>query len=228
MPNIAKILKDEIQRLARKEVNQAVAPLKQSNASLKKSIQEYKQRIAALEKERKKLAAYIGKNRGQTHDSVPKQGADGFQITGKQVRSLRGRLGISQMQLAKLIGVSGNIVTIWENKPGRLHIRKSEVREALADLKVKKKNEVIEQAEVNKRGRVKTAEVAKPVKKPGPKRESMTGKIIALVQKSPKGISVEAIIEKTNVSKQQAWNILSTAKKDGKISSAGRGMYGPA
>jgi len=30
------------------------------------------------------------------------------------------------------------------------------------------------------------------------------------------------------VAKQQAWNILSTAKKEGKISSAGRGMYAPA
>ncbi len=38
MPNIAKVLKDEIQRLARREVNQAIASLRKSNTTLKKTI----------------------------------------------------------------------------------------------------------------------------------------------------------------------------------------------
>ena len=68
-----------------------------------------------------------------------------------------------------LIGVSGNIVTICENKPGRLQIRKSEVRKALADLKGMKKKDVIEPAEEKKRGRKKAAAAAKTAKKKGTK-----------------------------------------------------------
>ncbi len=228
MPNIANVLKDEIKRVARKEINLTLTPLKVSNAALKKLVYEHKQRIAALEKENKRLSSLQEKIHGPVHDNSPKLKEDNFSITGRQVRSLRGRLGISQARLAQLLGVCDNIVGIWESKPGRLQIQRAEVREALSDLTEMKKLDVLEQAEQKKRVRKETAAASKPVKKPGPKKVSMTGKIIAIVQKSPKGISVDAIIKKIKVSKQQAWNILSTAKKEGKISSLGRGMYAPA
>ena len=86
--------------------------------------------------------------------------------------------------------------------------------------------DVLEPAKKKKRG--KATALTKTSKKPGPKKESMTGKLIALVQQSKSGISVENIIKKTKIEKQQAWNILSTAKKDGKIKSIGRGVYAPA
>ena len=146
MPNIAKILKEEIQRLSRKEVNLAIASLKKSNATLKKMLYKQTQRISALEKEKK--------IHGQIPTKTPGKDTDNFRITGKQVRSLRGRLGISQARLAKLLGVCDNIVCIWENKPGRLQIQKSEVRKALSDLKRMKKQDVLEPAEQKKRGKV--------------------------------------------------------------------------
>ena len=226
MPNIAKILKDEIQRLARREVNQAIAPLKVSNAALKKLVYEHKQRIVALEKENKRFTALQDKIHGPIHDNAPKLKEDNFRITGQQVRSLRGRLGISQARLAKLLGVCVNIVGIWENKPGRLQIQRSEVRKVLFNLKEMKKQDVLEPAEEKNSG--KAAAASKPAKKPGPKKVSKTGTIIALVQNSPRGISAESIIKKTKIGQHQAWNILSKAKKEGKISSVGRGMYGPA
>ena len=226
MPNIANVLKDEIKRVARREINLTLTPLKVSNAALKKLVYEHKKRIAALEKENKRLAALQDKIHGPVHDNAPKLKEDNFRITGKQVRSLRGRLGISQTQLAQLLGVCVNIISIWENKPGRLQIQRPGVREALSNLKGMKKQDVLEPAKKKKRG--KATALTKTSKKPGPKKESMTGKLIALVQQSKSGISVENIIKKTKIEKQQAWNILSTAKKDGKIKSIGRGVYAPA
>ena len=153
MPNIANVLKDEIKRLARREINITITPLKVSNAALKKLVHEHKQEISALKIENKRLAMLLGKIHGPVHDSAPKLEEDGFRITGRQVRSLRGRLGISQVQLAKLIGVSENIVSIWENKPGRLQLRKPGIGKALSNLKGMKRREVLEQVQQEKKGR---------------------------------------------------------------------------
>ena len=79
-----------------------------------------------------------------------------------------------------------------------------------------------------KRGPKKAAAAAKSAKMMGPKKVTMTEKVIALVQQKQGGISVKNIIKKTKAGRQQAWNILSAAKKEGKISSAGRGVYKPA
>ena len=84
-----------------------------------------------------------------------------------------------------------------------------------------------DQAAPKKRGPKKATAVTKPPKKEKTIKVSMTEKVIALVQQSKGGISVDKIIKKTKVAKQQAWNILSTAKKEGKISSVGRGVYAP-
>jgi DNA-binding transcriptional regulator YiaG len=158
MPNIAKVLKDEIQRLARREVNQAITGLKKSNSTLKKTAAEHKRRIAALEKENRKLISEQAKIQKQTQSTITDQEVEDIHITGKQIRSLRSRLGISRAQLAKLIGVSINIVPIWEGKPGRINIRKPEVKKGIIELKGMTKVEV--QERLKKR---------KPVKKKGAK-----------------------------------------------------------
>ena len=153
MPNIANVLKDEIKRLARREINLTITSLKVSNAALKKIVYEHKRRITALERENKRLAVLLSKIRGPVHDNAPKLEEDSFRITGRQVRSLRGRLGISQVQLAKLIGVSVNIVSIWENKTGRLQLRKPGIGKALSDLKGMKRREILEQVQQEKKRR---------------------------------------------------------------------------
>ena len=46
-----------------------------------------------------------------------------LRISGKGVRSLRQKLGLSQEAFAKLVGVSPNCVYQWESKPGMLRLR---------------------------------------------------------------------------------------------------------
>lgn len=57
MPNIAKILKDEISRIARKEAKQAVAPFRKPTAGARRTFADLKRRMAALEKVNKQLCA---------------------------------------------------------------------------------------------------------------------------------------------------------------------------
>ena len=150
MPNIAKILKDEIQRLSRREVTQAIASLGKSNKTLKKTVTEHKRRIAALEKENRKLISGQVKIQKQTQSEIPDQEVEDIRITSKQIKSLRGRLDISQAGLSKLLGVSVNIVSIWEGKPGRIKIRKPEVKKGIIELKGMKRAEVQERLEKRK------------------------------------------------------------------------------
>ncbi len=60
MPNIGAVLKEEIQRLARKEIRAAVTPLKtrvaeltRTNAALKKKVPALEKTVARLEEEAK-------------------------------------------------------------------------------------------------------------------------------------------------------------------------------
>jgi len=47
-------------------------------------------------------------------------------VTGDEVRRLRRRLGLTQVQLAELVGVSGNSVARWERD--ELGVRESAAR----------------------------------------------------------------------------------------------------
>ena len=44
-------------------------------------------------------------------------------ISGKGIKSLRRKLGVSQGDFAKLVGVSDQAVYMWESKPGMLKLR---------------------------------------------------------------------------------------------------------
>ena len=140
MSSIAKVLKTEIQRIVRREIAQMAAAQKQGLAVLKKASAEYKRRLAALEKQAKQqaLAAQCTAGVEAPGDSAP----DDMRVTAKALKSLRKRLGITQAELAKLLGVSVQVVSIWETKKGRVQIRKEKVRVSLAALKQEKKDAV--------------------------------------------------------------------------------------
>jgi len=137
MANIAKVLKDELQRIARREISRATVPLKKSNALLRRIAYEQKQKIAVLEKEHKKLQQMASASPAST--SPP---AADVLITGRGIRSLRRRLRITQEEFAKLIGSSVQIVPRWEKKRGRFTLRNPRWVEAILRLQSMKKADV--------------------------------------------------------------------------------------
>ena len=122
MPNIAKILKEEIQRLAKHEIKSATRGLKKDNSVLKRTVAEMKRRLAKLESINKRWVAKAGAD-GPKAMKVQDDEIKAARITGKMIRSIRSRLGLSQDAFAKLVGASSQTVLMWEHKDGRLQLR---------------------------------------------------------------------------------------------------------
>jgi DNA-binding transcriptional regulator YiaG len=135
MPNLAQVLKDEIHRLARKEFRAATSALKSDNAALKRFVAQLKRQVAALERDVRWLKAAEKRLReGVTQSKTASDELEQIRFTAKGIRSLRTRLGVSQAEIAELVGVSGQAVYVWENKEGRLNLR-TDSKAALAELR---------------------------------------------------------------------------------------------
>ena len=122
MPNIAKVLKEEISRISRHESKVAVTPIRKPTIRLRKDVASLKIRLAVLEKLQKELQALVTKCQTAMPEPAPEQAEKGW-ISGKGIKRLRKRLGLSQGAFAKLVGVSSNAVTGWESKSGMLKLR---------------------------------------------------------------------------------------------------------
>ena len=122
MPDIARVLKEEIQRLARKESKMAVANLRKDNAMLKRVAADHKRRLAKLERQNRLLLSEAQKRRKQSM-LVADGDVDKARITAKMVHATRDKLRLSQTDFAKLVGVSTQTVYQWEHKEGRLSFR---------------------------------------------------------------------------------------------------------
>ena len=122
MPNIAKVLREEISRIARHEAKVAVTPIRKPTIRLRKDVANLKVRLALLEKATKELQAVVAKIQAAQPEAVPELQEKGW-ISGKGVKGLRKKLGLSQNDFAKLVGVSSQAVVLWESKPGMLKMR---------------------------------------------------------------------------------------------------------
>lgn len=112
MSNFAAQLKTEISRIAKKESRAENASLKKSNAQYRSEIAELKRRIAILETAVKRLAKGLPSVE-KTTDVDQKTNALRFRADG--FASLRKKLGLSGMEMAKLLGVSNQSVYHWES-----------------------------------------------------------------------------------------------------------------
>lgn len=131
MPNIAKVLKQEISRIARKEARAAVAPLRKPHGRARIDIAGLKRRVALLEQANKQLQDRLAQCGDAPAAAATEPSGKGW-ISGKGVRSLRKRLGLLQAEFATLVGVSTQAVHTWESKPGLLRLRKAPKAAVLA------------------------------------------------------------------------------------------------
>lgn len=140
MANLAGILKEEIRRLARKEI-------KSQNSTMKQAVARYRREIAALKRQlaqqSKKIDRLERNGHGPSSPAEESNGLDGVRFSAKSVRSQRRRLGLSAADYGRLVGVSGLTIYNWEH--GKSRPRKSQLasltavrgigkREALARL----------------------------------------------------------------------------------------------
>ena len=110
MPNIAAVLKDEISRLARKELRANTDSLKKAVATYRSEIAALKGRVQTLERQ----AGKSGKQRAAAPDSVVEEGRL-LRYRPDGIKKHRQRLGLSAADVAKILGVSALPVYKWES-----------------------------------------------------------------------------------------------------------------
>ena len=136
MPNFAIALKEEIRRLARREI-------KQHTGSTKRAIVQCRKEIAKLR--RQLLEARAGQatpsNGHVDADEVESDDTQGLRFSSRSVRAQRRRLGLSAEDYAKLLGVSALTVYNWEH--GRTRPREAQFLQ-LTSLRGISKREALE------------------------------------------------------------------------------------
>lgn len=138
--NALSVLKAEISRLARKEAKSVVAPVQKASATYRGLIAGLRKQVAGLQKELAVLKRAVPSPERALATKTEPEGR--FWITGKGIRTLRKRLGLTQVQFGKLAGVSGQSVVNWEGAKGKVDFRKKATMARLQGLKGKGKREV--------------------------------------------------------------------------------------
>ena len=110
MPNVALVLRQEMQRLARKEARQLTAPLRKHSAEQRRSIAALKRQIATLERE----VASLRKGAKKGAASAEAAGSPPIRFSPKWVAADRERLELSARDYALLVGVSMLTIYNWE------------------------------------------------------------------------------------------------------------------
>ncbi len=107
--DIKQAFSEEIRRLARKEIKAALLPVQNTVASLKKLVAEQKRQIAMLEKRCGAPAeetAFPAVENAESDKSV--------RINASGILRLRTKMGLTQSEFAKLLGVAMHTVSVWE------------------------------------------------------------------------------------------------------------------
>ena len=120
MTTLALALRDEIRRLARKEIKaqtgstvQTVARYRREIAKLKRQMREQEKKIAFLEVQARKRL-----EKPEAAEDV----TEGVRFSARSVKAQRKRIGLSAAEYAKLVGVSALTIYNWEqgkSRPGR-------------------------------------------------------------------------------------------------------------
>ncbi len=111
MPNVASVLREEITRLARKEIRQQVGPLKKANVELRRTVAALKSEVTAL----RRGVRFLEKQEKGRLKAAPKAGAaEGVRFAARWVKADRERLGLSAKDFGLLVGVAGLTIYNWE------------------------------------------------------------------------------------------------------------------
>ncbi len=139
MPNIAAVLKEEITRLARKE-------LKSKTDSLKKAVASYRPQIAALKRRVDTLERQVKKGgRGKpVQEADDAEDGPSLRFRPDGLKKHRERLGLSAADAGKIMGVSALSVYKWES--GKTRPRAKQL-ERIAQLRTLGKKEAAKRLE---------------------------------------------------------------------------------
>lgn len=116
MPNLASILKEEILRLARKEVRNEIEGLRKASTHYRSEIARLKRRVDQLEKQHTRVSKKILK-KPETPEGL--EGTTRIRFSAKRLAAQRQKLGLSAADMGLLLGVSGQSIYHWEAEKSR-------------------------------------------------------------------------------------------------------------
>jgi DNA-binding transcriptional regulator YiaG len=141
MTTLANALKEEIRRLARKEI-------KATTQSMAKAVAQYRREIAKLKRQVRDHERSIAALRSQ-RPAAPKLAESTMRFSARSVKAQRAKTGLSAADYALLVGVSALTIYNWEHGKSR---PRQEQFAALASLRGIGKREAVRRLEeLNKR-----------------------------------------------------------------------------
>jgi DNA-binding XRE family transcriptional regulator len=135
MPNIALALRDEMARIARREIKSQTAVLQRSSVKQRKEIARLKREITELTR------ALARTSKKKTPEPVSDDVSTKHRFVASGFRTLRHRLGLSAAQMGKLLDVSEQSIYNWETM---VAVPRRAMLPRIAQLRGKGKREVAE------------------------------------------------------------------------------------
>lgn len=140
MANLTSLLREEITRLARRQINAEIGPLKKRWAQQRRTIAALKEECTALRRE----VAALGKRAGSASPppatgSAQPEGGPRRRFRADGLRAFRTRLGLTVREVAQLLGVSEQTIYNWETASTR---PQPAMLETIAELRTLGKREV--------------------------------------------------------------------------------------
>jgi DNA-binding transcriptional regulator YiaG len=149
MPNLATAIKEEIRRLAKREIKSATGSTKQAVAQYRRDIARLKRLVQGQQKEITFLKTQEQKRLGQPQTNGEEE-LEGVRFSARSAKAQRERVGLSQQNYAKLVGVSAMTIYNWES--GNSRPRKEQLA-ALVALRGIGKREAMKKLEMVKKPR---------------------------------------------------------------------------
>ena len=132
MGKMEQTLKSEITRLAKKQVRVTYSPLARNVRRLKRTVSALRKTVAVLARLGTELQAQRAAERAKLA-AAPEE-VKAARVSPGLIKKLRSRLGISQAELATLVGVSTSAVGSWEYGKAKPEGRNREALVALRKL----------------------------------------------------------------------------------------------
>jgi DNA-binding transcriptional regulator YiaG len=142
MSNIASVLKEEIARVARKEIRREISSLKKSSTTHRSEIAALKRRVMELERQLRQA--------GRGGHSSPAAAANdeavnsGTRFSARSMAAQRKRLGLSAAEVGLLVGASSQSIYNWEEGKARPRAQHLPAIYALRSLGRRQANEILE------------------------------------------------------------------------------------
>ena len=118
MPNVGAVIREEITRLSRRESRSLIDSTKKATVAHRREIAVLKRQVADLERQVALLARKVltGPPATAPSGSMPPKRV---RFVAKGLRSRRERLGLSQTDFGRLLGVSAQTIYNWEHDATR-------------------------------------------------------------------------------------------------------------